>query len=138
MESNRISQCKIGTMEQSTMSPKRWLAILTALALMFGSACFAGLWMHVVGRVSGWTGLPQYESQIPKLQWHGTLWESLTIVLPFLAAFVLGLGKRVPSDEMSPAWSTLAFNYLVRLGLCVIGAIGFVFLLGVLPKLHSS
>jgi len=39
--------------------------------------------MNVVGRVSGWTGLPQYESQIPKLQSYGTLWESLAIALLF-------------------------------------------------------
>jgi hypothetical protein len=89
-------------MEQSTMSAKQWLAILTALVMMFGSACFAGLWMNAVGRVSGWMGLPQYESQIPKLRSYGTLWESLTIALLFIAAFFLGLGKSVPSDELPP------------------------------------
>jgi hypothetical protein len=120
------------------MGAKRWLAVLTAIAMMFGSACFIGLWMNVVGRVSGWTGLPQYESQIPKLEWYGTLWESLAIALLFAAAFVLGLGKRVPSDEVPAAWSTLIFNFLVRLGFCIVGAIGFVLLLGVIPKFHTS
>jgi hypothetical protein len=114
------------------MGEKRWFAVLTAIAMMFGSACFVGLWMNVVGRVSGWTGLPQYEGQIPKLQSYGTLWESLAIALLFIAAFVLGLG--LPSDEVPPAWSTLVFRYLGRLGLCIIGAIGFVFLLGAIPK----
>jgi hypothetical protein len=100
--------------------------------MMFGSACFAGLWMNVVGRVSGWTGLPQYASQILKLQWYGIVWESLAIALLFIAAFVLGPGKRVPSDEAPPAWSSLVFNFLIRLGLCIVGAISFVFLLGVI------
>lgn len=120
------------------MGTKRWLAILTAFAIMFASACFASLWMNVIGGVSGWTGLPQYESQSPKLQWYGTLWESLTIALLFCAAFVLGLGKRAPSDEVPPAWSTLVVNYLVRLGLCMIGAVGFILLLGVIPRFHAN
>jgi len=112
------------------MRAKRWLAVLTAIALMFGSACFAGLWMNAIGRVSGWIGLPQYESQIPKLQWYGTLWESLAIALLFIAAFVLGLGRRVPLDDVPPAWSTLVVRFLVRVGLSIIGTLGFVFLLG--------
>jgi hypothetical protein len=120
------------------MGTKRSLAILTAVATMFAAACFAVLWMNVIGRVSGWTALPQYEHQIPRLQWYGTLWESLTIALLFVAAFVLGLGKPVPPDEVSPAWSTLAFDYLGRLGLCIIGAAAFIFLLGVIPRFHTN
>jgi len=99
--------------------------------MMFAAACFAGLWMNAVGKASGWMGLPQYESQIPKLQWYGTLWESLVIALLFIAAFVLGLGSRVPSDEVPPAWGALVVSFLARLGLSIIGTIGFVFLLGV-------
>ena len=129
-----VSRYKIETMK-STMGARRWVAVLTAIAMMFGAACFAGLWMNAIGKVSGWIGLPQYEGQIPKLQWYGTLWQSFTIALLFIAAFVLGLGKRVPPDEVRPAWSTLAFNYLVRLGLCIGGALAFVFLLRALPKL---
>ena len=120
------------------MNAKRLLALLTALAMIFGSSCFAVLWMGVVGRVSGWTGLPQYESQIPKLQWYGTLWESLGIAFLFIAAFVLGLGKRVTANDVPPAWSTLLFSFLGRLGLCIIGAVAFVFLLGVIPRFHTS
>jgi len=133
MESNGILRYKIGTMEPS-MRAKRWIAVLTAIALMFGAACFAGLWMNVIGRVSGWTGLPQYESRIPTLQSNGALWESLAIALLFVAAFVLGLGRPVLSDEAPPAWSTLVVSFLVRLGLSTVGAIGFIFLLGVISK----
>ena len=127
----------MGSVEQF-MGAKRGFAVLTAIAMMFGTACSAGLWMNAIGKVSGWTGLPQYENQIPKIQQYGTLWESLTIAILFIAAFTLGLGKRVPSDEVPPAWRTHAFNYVIRLGLCLIGAIGFVFLLGLIPKFHIN
>jgi len=120
------------------MGAKRWLALLTAIAMMFGSALFVDLWMSVVARVSGWTGLPQYESQIPNLQWYGTLWESLTIALLFSAAFVFGLGKRVAVDKVPETWGALAFNFMVRLGVSVLGVTGFVFLIGVvIPKFHT-
>jgi len=120
------------------MGAKRWLALLTAIAMMFGSALFALLWMSVVARVSGWIGLPQYESQIPDLQWYGRLWESLTIALLFSAAFVLGLGKRVAVDEVRQARGALAFNFIVRLGVSVLGVTGFVFLIVfVIPKFHT-
>src|SRR5271170_6492606 len=63
MESNPISRCKMGSVEQF-MGAKRGFAVLTAIAMMFGTACSAGLWMNAIGKVSGWTGLPQYENQI--------------------------------------------------------------------------
>jgi hypothetical protein len=95
MESNPLSlttrrEFKISLVE-STMNAKRLLALLTALAMIFGSSCFAVLWMGAVGRVSEWTGLPQYESQIPKLQWYGTLWESLGIAFLFIASGVTSI-----------------------------------------------
>jgi hypothetical protein len=85
------------------MKTKRLPALLTALAMMFGSSYLAVLWMGVVGRVSGWTGLSQHESQIPERQWYGTLWESLAIAFLLIAAFVLGLGKRLTAYDVPPA-----------------------------------
>jgi hypothetical protein len=87
------------------MNAKRLLVVLIALSLMFGASCFAALWMDAVGRVSGWTGLPQYESKIPDLRWYGTLWESSAVCLLFIAAFVLGLGRRVTANDLSPTCS---------------------------------
>jgi hypothetical protein len=112
------------------MNPKRGLALAVAVALVIGAGCSASLWMDAMGKVSGWTGLPQYQDEIPKLRMFAMVWGPLSIALISIAAFVLGLGKRKPTDENSPAWSTVVYNYLLRFGLCTIGAIGFIFLLG--------
>ena len=94
------------------MNAKRLLVVLIALSLMLSASCFAALWMDAVGRVSGWTGLPQYESKIPELRWYGTLWESLAVGFIFIAAFVLGLGKRVTTNDVSPTWFAVLFGFL--------------------------
>jgi len=115
------------------MNAKRLLALLT-------DACNDLRVFVLCGVVDGcgWESQRVYESQIPKLQWYGTLWESLGIAFLFIAAFVLGLGKRVTANDVPPAWSTLLFSFLGRLGLCIIGAVAFVFLLGVIPRFHAS
>jgi hypothetical protein len=120
------------------MNAKRLLVVLIALSLMFGASCFAALWMDAVGRVSGWTGLPQYESKIPEVRWYGTLWESLAVGFLFIAAFLLGLGKRVTANEVSPTWFAVLLGFLGRLGISIIGAVVFVLLLGIIPRLHRS
>ena len=93
--------------------------------------------MDVAARVSGWTGLPQYESQIPELQLYGTLWESLAIAFLFIAAFVLGQAKRVTVDE-APIWGRLIVSFTIRIVVSAVGVIGFVFLLGVIPMFHAQ
>ena len=120
------------------MNAKRLLAILTALALMFGASCFAMLWMDAVGKISGWTGLPQYESKIPELRWQATLWEVLAIALLFMAAFALGLGKRVAASDGPTTWTSLLFGFLGRLRISVIGAVLFVLLFGAIFRLPQQ
>jgi len=55
-----------------------WL--LVALGLMFTSAYSIFRWLGVVGAVSGWMGLPQYEAEVPKLQREGEVWWWLAIL----------------------------------------------------------
>ena len=76
---------------------KRLPWLLGALGLMFMSAWCGLLWIDVVGRMSGWIGLPEYEGQIPRLHSFGTLWSILATTLPFLAALLLGIGERTAS-----------------------------------------
>jgi hypothetical protein len=67
--------------------------LLLALVLMFGSAYSILKFFATAGAVSNWMGLPQYAAQISRLQAEGGWWEALAIVLPFLAALVLGFGR---------------------------------------------
>lgn len=115
-----------------------WL--LPALACMLASAyCLFG-WMSAVGRISGWIGLPQYVPQIARLESQARLWSALAIVLPFVAALLLGFGKRASGQHAradSPAEKRLApiLRYLGHFAASVLGTLGFVvvlFLLGLL------
>ena len=108
---------------------------------MFASALCSLLWMDAIGKISGWTGIPEYEAQIPRLRWHAGLWSSLTILLPFLAAFLLGFAKKeepktadstnlgsvltVSESEASNERIAGIAMYLLRLGISVLGAVGF-------------
>ena len=126
-----------------------WL--LLALASMLSSAyCFFG-WMGAVGRISGWIGLPQYQPQIPRLEIQAEVWSGLAIALPFVAALLLGLGRR-PSGEQPrhpDSATSLTYRpksvterrfappvqYLGQLVISFLGTLGFgmvLFLLGLL------
>jgi hypothetical protein len=127
--------------------------VLFALASMLSSAyCFFG-WMSVVGRTSGWIGLPQYEPQIPRLEIQAKLWSALAIALPFVAALLLTFGKTASDKQPRPdAPTSLTYRagsatekrlapilrYLGHLVVSFLGTLGFVvllFLLGLL--LHN-
>ena len=57
---------------------KRRLAwFLISGVLMFASAYYVARWLGVVGTISGWTGLPQHESEIPRLQVQARFWATL-------------------------------------------------------------
>jgi hypothetical protein len=116
----------------------RWL--LLALALMFTSAVFGLLYIDAVGRISGWMGLPEYETYIPRLQSHARINLTLALIFPFLAAGFLGLSKRAetrhvkttPSraiilPEVSHEWSagTTVLTYLIWLAISMIGSLAF-------------
>jgi hypothetical protein len=129
-----------------------WLFV--ALALMFTSAYSTFRWVGVVGVISGWMGLPQYEAEIPKLQSVAEMWLCLAIASPFLAALLLGFGKRetVPQVELAgsmavtyrpesqPAeWAGLIARYFIRLVISVLGTVVFalcLLLVGVLFHKH--
>lgn len=127
-----------------SISPSRtalpWVAL--ALALMLISAYCIVTWMGIVGLVSGWTGLPQYEAQIPKLQRQAEAFFWLAVVLPFIAAFFLGLGKAdVPAQVGNSEHSMLTYRsrpnallsalarYGSHLGLSLLGTLGFILLM---------
>jgi hypothetical protein len=138
------------TMLKSILLNKERLAwLLLSTAAMFVSAYSVFGWMGTVGRISGWTGLPQYEAQIPRLGVQAEVWLGLAVASPFLAAWFLGLGRKeqqfnqreisgtlpVTYSRDSRPWLSSVFEYAVRLGLSILGTLGFalcLFLLGML------
>jgi hypothetical protein len=97
--------------------------------------------MGIAGAVSGWTGLPQYATQIPKLEAQGRWWAASVIALLFLAAVFLGFGRKVrfphfellgttvsmDSDEPDE-WITVGLRFIGRLAISILGTLAFVFL----------
>ncbi len=98
--------------------------------------------MDAVGKISGWIGVPgpEYEGQVPRLQWHAGLWSFLALVFPFLAALLLGFGKAVgPSHaktscatsitdpEVSHEWTavTAILAYLLRVAIAALASLVF-------------
>jgi hypothetical protein len=69
-----------------------WLLVSAAITFALAYSVFG--WLGAVARISGWTGLPQYEMQIPKLRVQAQVWETLELTLPFLAALSLWLGRQ--------------------------------------------
>jgi len=127
---------------------RRLAWLLLSIAAMFMSAYSVFGWMGVVGRISGWTGLPQYTAQMPRLQTRAEFWLGLAVGLPFLAAWFLGLGRKERSNQIVTSgtlpvtyprdlrpWLSSAFEYGVRLGVSILGALAFavcLFLVGML------
>jgi hypothetical protein len=135
-------------MKNVSVSKERlpWLALSTGA--MFLSAYSAVRWIDTVGSVSGWTGLPQYEAQIPLLRVQAEVWLGLALALPFVAAWFLGLGRKdqlnqrvaaetasVTCSRDSRPWLSPISKYAFRLGLSIVGTLGFalcLFLVGAL------
>jgi hypothetical protein len=129
--------------ERPTKKRLPWL--LGALALMFGSAYSILRFFVAVDAVSNWIGLPQYAGQIPKIEAEGMRWGKLGVVLPFVAAFLLGFGRdeadaRLGSVEpsgrsivtysaKSHEWIASIGSYSLRLAVSGLGTLGFVVLL---------
>ena len=111
---------------QSIRSHNRRLAqFLISGALMFASAYSIGRWLGLVGTISGWTGLPQHESEIPRLQVQARFWETLVLLLPFVGAIFVWAGRRKPFDRSDIA------GFVSECCLCVtasiLGTIAFLF-----------
>jgi hypothetical protein len=123
----------------------KWLSrsrvpwVLLALAIMFASAYSAMRWLGVVGAISAWIGLAEYEGEIPKLQAQAEVWTWLAVSLPFVAAFVLGLGRNPPTlstressrvslmytaESRSEKWTTPILRYAGRLAISILGTFG--------------
>jgi hypothetical protein len=133
----------------SSRNMKQSLWLILAVALMSASAICALLYMDAMGKISGWTGLAQYERYIPQLRRNAALWSGLALLFPFLAALLLGFVKeagsrhsqtarqRVISDPtVSQEWTlaTAALKYLLRLAISVLASVALmaVFILAIL------
>lgn len=106
------------------------------------SSAYCIVRVYVVGSVVGdWIGLPQYAAQIPVLEREGTWFEITAVVLPFVAALLLvraifqrgtpaGSGRGSPisyaARSTSELRSTLLIEYLLCLGVSLVGIMGFV------------
>ena len=110
--------------------------VLLALTLILASAYSAMRWLGAVGAISGWIGLPQYADRIPELVQEAQWWERLALGLPFIAAFVLGLGTRRLPDKGAPSaftyatdaqtWSQPILRYFGRLVISVLGTLAII------------
>jgi hypothetical protein len=124
----------------ASLDRNRFPWLILAIALMFASAVCSLLHMDAVGKISGWIGLPEYESYVPHLQRQAMLWSSLAVIFPFFAALLLGFGKsRKPSrpessgtgvitaPEVGHEWTAVSaiLTYLLRLGISALASLAF-------------
>lgn len=103
----------------NTLASGRLMWLLLSFAAMLAAAFAVFAWLGAVGRISGWTGLAQYQSQIPKQRVQAEIWLALAVALPFLGALFLWLGRQKQGKLSS------GFEYGVRLGRSILGTIGF-------------
>jgi hypothetical protein len=103
----------------NTLTKGRLMWLVLSFAAMFFAACAVFGWLGAVGRISGWTGLAQYQGQIPKQRVQAEVWLTLAMALPFLGALFLWLGRQKPGKVPS------AFEYGIRLGMSILGTLGF-------------
>jgi hypothetical protein len=144
----------IAKAQREYATKRRMLWLILALALMFTSAYSITRWVGAIGAISGWVGLPQFAASIRVLQMQIQWWKTLALVLPFLAAFLLGLSSQRPRDSASPLprvfpvessrWTLPLERYLGRLAISMLGTLGFslcLFLVGFLLyklNLHTN
>lgn len=122
-------------------SKKRIPWLLIALGLMLASAYLTIRWF-VAGALPGkWVGLPEYAEASRTLATDSELWGSLAVVLPFLAALLLGFGKvpgagsgrtgsavslTYPAESKAEKWTAPIVRYLKRFIISVLGTLAFV------------
>ena len=124
---------------------RRFILISVSLALMATSAASALIWITTVGRISAWTGVPEYAEKLSELRYFVPWLGSLAVGLPFIAAFILGLvpeHSTTSSNVQRPAffsdlkkWKWVRGSYLFRLTICLLGSVGFFFVLVFLSML---
>src|SRR5579872_2280916 len=81
--------------------------LIGALVLMFVSAYCGLSGTNALAQIRAQIGLTQYHNHILKLEWYAGAWCALAFALPFIAAILLGMGKRTTDAESS--------SYAVRL-----------------------
>ena len=121
----------------SIRSDNRRLAwFLISGALMFASAYSVGRWLGAVGTISGWTGLPQHELEIPRLQVQARFWATLALVLPFVGAIFVWAERQKPFDRRDIAGFVLECCLCVAVS--ILGTITFMLcILALGTLLHS-
>jgi hypothetical protein len=129
--------------QQSIRSDQRWLAwFVISGALMFASAYSVARWLGAVGTISGWTGLSQHQSEIPRLQVQASFWATLALILPFAGAIFVWAGRRRSFDGNDI--TGFVFECCLCVAASILGTIAFmlcIMALGtLLPKLgwHPS
>jgi hypothetical protein len=114
--------------QQNIRLHKAWR--LVSALFMFASAYSVWRWLAAVGTISGWIGLPQHKTEIPRIQVQAGVWETLALALPFLAAFFLWTGRRNRNEGVS-----MISDGAACIGISIAGTLGFLlglFLLGML------
>jgi hypothetical protein len=112
---------------------KRLVWLLISAVFMFASAYSVFRCLGAVGTISGWTGLPQHDAQIPRLRVQAGLWEALALTLPFLAAVFVWTGRQKPFNRNDTA--AFVFECGVCLAASILGTLGFLLCLFTLGML---
>jgi hypothetical protein len=121
----------------SVRSNNRRLAwFFISSVLMFAAAYSVGRWLGAVGTISGWIGLPQHESEIPRLQVQARFWETLALILPFVGAIFVWAGRQMPFDRSDIAG--FVFECCLSVAASILGTIAFLLcILALGTLLHS-
>ena len=90
---------------------------------MFASAYSVGRWLGAVGTISGWTGLSQHQSEIPRLQVQASLWATLALILPFAGAISVWVGRKKPLDGSD--FAGFALECCLCVAASILGTIAF-------------
>src|ERR1700687_1415095 len=108
--------------------------------MMFASSYSIGRLLAAIAMISAWTGLPQHAAELPRIQANAERWELLAIILPFLAALVLGIGTSstgaspdnpqtssltYPVESQAEKWTAPLARYVTRLVISMLGTLGF-------------
>lgn len=118
-----------------------WL--LVGFALMFISAYSIARLFAAIASVSALTGVPQYAREIPRIRVEAGWWEFIAIVLPFLAALMLGFGRAssaasgaelqgsltYPAESPAEKRTSPFVRYFYRLVVSILGTLGFLLVL---------
>jgi hypothetical protein len=72
-----------------------------------------------------WAGLPQYATAVHEIRGQAAWWAGLALVLPFLAAMLLGLSAHPPASRELQTWVSPVRRYLGPLAISVIGTLIF-------------